>query len=183
MTLQLSELRGSFSLGREAVFEQLYRDCFPSVARMVKTLGGKQPDAEDIFQECLIILYEKSVGGELDIESSLHAYVLGIARNLWIRERKTNHSLLELNEAISIPDHFSEPEPPRLRMYRFMAAAGRRCMEILQAFYYQKLSAAQLASDFGFQSARSATVQKHKCLEKVRNSVKEKQLSYEAMVE
>jgi hypothetical protein len=37
----------------------------------------------------------------------------------------------------------------------------------------------QIAQRFGLSGERSAAVQKHKCLEKVRNTVKEKALTYE----
>ena len=56
-------------------------------------------------------------------------------------------------------------------------------MDILQAFYYQHMPLQEIAEEFGFANARSATVQKHKCLEKVREQVKEKNTSYEEVVE
>jgi len=54
---------------------------------------------------------------------------------------------------------------------------------LLRAFYYDKLSMSKIANRFGFSSERSATVQKYKCLEKVRDLVKEKSLSYEDFLE
>jgi len=184
MTLPISNLADQFKANREAVFEQLYRDCFLSTARMVKALGGNAADAEDIFQDSLLVLYEKAVGGRLHLQSSPQAYLLGIARNLWIRQKRSNHHLLEFDERIDIPDEaFQSPSRPRLKLFKLLSVAGRKCMDLLQAFYYQHLSAHQLAEDFGFKSARSATVQKYKCLEKVRNQVKHNQLHYEEVVE
>ena len=46
---------------------------------------------------------------------------------------------------------------------------------MLQAVYYFKYSMQELAEEFGFRSVRSATVQKYKCLEKVRNEVKKQE--------
>jgi hypothetical protein len=37
----------------------------------------------------------------------------------------------------------------------------------------------QVAETFGFSGVRSATVQKYKCIEKVRETVKQKALTYE----
>jgi predicted DNA-binding protein YlxM (UPF0122 family) len=56
-------------------------------------------------------------------------------------------------------------------------------MELLRAFYYDKLSMRKIAGQFDFNSERSATVQKYKCLEKVRDIVKEKSLTYEDFLE
>lgn len=172
---------------QEAAFEQLYTACFPRAARLVKALGGDYDDARDVFQDALIILYEKAVEGKLDIHGAPSAYLLGIVKHLWVRQRGRNAHLLhfsELERAIEIPgDFYEEAEKPRLRLFRFLAAAGRRCMDILQAFYYQRLPMEEITAEFGFSSVRSATVQKHKCLEKVRKQVKEKSLHYEEVVE
>jgi hypothetical protein len=56
-------------------------------------------------------------------------------------------------------------------------------MELLQAFYYDKLPMNTIAGLFGFGGERSATVQKYKCLEKVRDIVKDKSLTYEDFLE
>ncbi len=52
-------------------------------------------------------------------------------------------------------------------------------MDMLQAFYYDKLNMREIAERFNLSGERSATVQKHKCLEKVREKVKEKSMTYE----
>lgn len=170
-----------------SAFEELYYSCFPQVAKMVKALGGNQVDAEDIFQDSLLVFYEKTLAGTLQIEASPTAYIMGIAKHLWIKQRRKNSHLLSLNEAEEKMNFstqaFSPPPPPKLRLFRLLAFVGRKCMELLQAVYYQGYSAAQLADDFGFKTARSATVQKFKCLEKLRTQVQQKKLSYEEVVE
>jgi RNA polymerase sigma factor (sigma-70 family) len=154
---------------------------------MVKALGGEYEDAKDIFQDALVILYEKAVEGRLEIQSSTSAYIMGIAKHLWMRQQRQNSHLLtfsELEGTIGLPDDFCrQPEKPRLRLFRFLAAAGRRCMEILEAFYYQHMPLPEIAEEFGFANTRSATVQKHKCLEKAREQVKAKTARYEEVAE
>ena len=56
-------------------------------------------------------------------------------------------------------------------------------MELLSAFYYDKLNMLEVAQKFSFSGERSATVQKHKCLEKVKSVVKQKALQYEDFFE
>lgn len=45
------------------------------------------------------------------------------------------------------------------------------------------MSMEDLAGRFGYSIVRSATVQKYKCLKKVRDSIKEKSMSYEDFFE
>lgn len=187
MTTQPIDIARQLRTHREAAFEQLYKDCFPQVARLVKALGGDYEDARDIFQDTLVIMYEKAVEGRLDIHSSPPAYAMGIAKHLWLRQRRENAHLLtfsEVEKEIDIPEDIVQPpERPRLRLFRFLEVAGRKCMEILQAFYYQRMPLSEVAREFGFANARSATAQKHKCMEKVREQVKAKNICYEEVVE
>lgn len=187
MTATTTAIAQQLRTNREAAFGRLYEDAFPQVARLVKALGGNYEDARDIFQDALAVLYEKAVEGRLSIQSSPAAYLTGIAKHLWLRQRRQDAHLLtfsELEKEIEIPeDIIAPPEKPRLRLFRFLAAAGRKCMEILQAFYYQQMPLPEIAEEFGFANTRSATVQKHKCLEKVRDQVKAKSIRYEEVVE
>lgn len=165
--MTLIALTDRFQQDRAATFVQLYELCFPAVARWVKGQGGNQADAEDIFQDCMVALYEKTVRGQLPSINHLPAYVTGMARHHWHGKEQ---AWLPLSEAPSAEHPM--PDPPlsanRLRLFQLLAKAGQKCMELLEAFYYQRLSATRLAEEFGYASARSATVQKHKCLEKVR---------------
>ena len=56
-------------------------------------------------------------------------------------------------------------------------------MDILKAFYYDNLPVNKIATLFGYSGVRSATVQKFKCMEKVRETIKEKSLAYEDFIE
>jgi hypothetical protein len=56
-------------------------------------------------------------------------------------------------------------------------------MDLLRSFYYDHLPLADAAILFGFSGVRSATAQKYKCLEKVRETVKQNALAYEDFVE
>lgn len=170
---------------REKFFLDLYEKAFPPVATFVSKMGGTFQDAGDIFQDALIILYEKIAGGNQEPILCESAYVLGIAKHLWIR--KFNHD----RERISLDGMESEitiEESPSIEreedaLIRFLELTGKKCLELLKAFYYDKLPMKAVARMFGYSTVRSATVQKYKCLEKVRDQVKEKSVTYESFLE
>jgi hypothetical protein len=97
---------------------------------------------------------------------------LGTAKICWLHTRS--------GVSISpLPDGFDAsevPEPDREARERGLLASlertGQKCLELLKAFYYDHLSMDELAARFGFNGRRSATVQKYKCLEKVRENLK-----------
>ena len=165
---------------RVALFEGLYENTFPAVARFVSARKGSLQEAKDIFHDALVVYYEKTLGENFEIISD-EAYILGIAKHLWIRKYRSDKKHVSMNQTellINIPDDFYH-EVKSAKLVNLLERAGKKCMELLSAFYYNKFSMADLSNNFGFSSERSATVQKFKCLEKVRDIVKEKSLNYE----
>lgn len=162
---------------KETLFTQLYLQAFPAVARFISRQGGTLEEAQDIFQEALLAYYEKVVVDRFEPSSSHQAYMLGIARNLWLKEQEKSVRTEPINSTDFAEVPTSQPASEKLLL--FLQQAGKKCMDILQSFYYEKLSMQELSARFGFRSERSATVQKYKCLEKVREQVKAKSLTYE----
>ena len=173
------------SIGRAKIFEQLYELVFPVVARFVSKMGGSLDDAKDIFQDALVIYYEKKADPDFTISISQEAYIMGISKHLWLRKFNKNNRYVSLDDddkEISIPaDYF--PDPNSALLLKFLERAGKKCMDLLRAFYYEKLSMKQLAQTMGYSTERSATVQKYKCLEKVRDTIKQKSIGYEDFIE
>ena len=169
---------------REKLFMELYKNAFPLVAKYVRRMNGSFEEAKDIFQDALVIYYEKILE-EKSFHNSEKAYILGIAKYLWIKKYKGNLENIPLDqsevEMALLAENYEKPVTGKLM--QFLETAGKKCMEILQAFYYEKLSTEEMAEAFGFSGVRSMTVQKYKCLEKVRNKIKEKTLAYEDFLE
>ena len=164
---------------RQQQFINLYKKAFPDFARFVARTGGNLDEAKDTFQDALLVWYEKSVSSELQVAKSEKAYVLGTAKYLWIKRFKSILAQTELNQD-TVFDQAIEDEagPSEQKLLQVLETAGRKCMDLLKSFYYDKLSPAKLARQYGFSGERSATAQKYKCLEKVRNEVKRQSLSY-----
>ncbi len=160
----------------------IYRDTFPRVARVVQQLGGDLETAKDLFHDALIIYLEKQQQHQLSIRTSVQAYLVGITKILWFRQFRNDSRQRPLDDVaddISIPEDFYSPPPEKSRtLLQQLQVAGKKCMQLLQAFYYRQLSMQEIAATFNYKSTHSATVQKYKCLEKVREQIK--QASYEA---
>jgi RNA polymerase sigma factor (sigma-70 family) len=161
-------------------FTQLYEGVFPSVARFVANRGGSFQDAKDIFHDALVILYEKMVFEKFSPDSSEELYLVGIAKHLWLRKAKDDHRktpLDEMEESFSIPEEYFDSSENRLTS--LLELTGRRCMELLRAFYYDNLPMQKIRQVFGFSNVHSTSVQKFKCIEKMRNVIQQKSLDYD----
>lgn len=169
---------------REQFFSGLYERVFPVVARFIRKQQGSADDAKDVFHDALIILFEKKASNDFKVSGSDEAYLFGIVKHLWIRKVKDTQNILftEDEALIEVPEDF-DTTPSTNAIINFLKAAGEKCMQLLQAFYYEKQSLDRIKASFGFASIRSATVQKFKCLEKVREVVKNKSKQYEDFFE
>jgi RNA polymerase sigma factor (sigma-70 family) len=165
---------------REKNFEELYEKAFPFTARFVSRMGGTFQDAKDIFQDALVLYYEKSSEAGFIPRKTPEAYILGISKHLWNRKFRHSRRMVPLtSEQKMAPPVQTEPEINSRRLLAHLERSGRRCLDLLRAFYFEKLPMKQLAASMGYASDRSATVQKYKCLEKVREEIKHKSLGYE----
>lgn len=162
----------------EALFTEAYKIAFPTVASFVRKMNGTFEEAKDIFQDALIIYYEKSKTQNFGEEHSVAPYVAGIARHLWYKKYREDKPKKSLSNFVDLKMQEEDPEVSA-SLLSFVEASGKKCMDLLKAFYYEKLNMKNLSLKFGFSGERSATTQKYKCLEKVRNAIREKSLNKE----
>ena len=161
---------------REAFFVQLYEKAFPAIAHYIARKGGNLEEAQDIFQDTLVIYYEKRVSAQAGVIVNEKAYLLGIAKNLWSQHFKTGLK----NQPLDGFDTEAVPEEQLAtgKLLHYLETSGKKCMELLKAYYYDHLQVDSIARLFGYSGIHSATVAKYKCLEKVRDTVKQKSLRY-----
>ncbi|WP_317169427.1 RNA polymerase sigma factor [Mucilaginibacter humi] len=106
---------------------------------------------------------------------------MGTAKHLWLKRYRQTSQNVPLGDIDLFDDNVASPSNNRLM--RFLETAGSKCMELLKGFYYDDLSLTEIADRFGYSGVRSATVQKYKCLEKVRETIKQKALVYDDFME
>lgn len=166
---------------REAFFIALYKKAYPAVAHYVVRMGGSLEEAQDIFQDALVLYYEKTLSAEAETIGNEKAYLAGIAKNLWLqryKEGSRNHPLNDFDiQAVA------DEQPASGKILHYLETTGEKCMKLLKAYYYDRLPVATVAGLFGYSGIRSATVAKYKCLEKVRDTVRQNSLQYADFIE
>lgn len=161
--------------------ERVYQPAFLQVARYISKHGGSFDMARDIFHESLAIYYEQNKAGKT-IDSDVN-YITGIAKHLWLRHCKQNAQYVALEESLAPALFPPEPTLNEVRLLTVLERAGKRCMDLLVSFYHDGLSLKKISQRFPFSSEHSASVQKYKCLEKVRDVIKTKSIAYEDFFE
>ncbi|HVU98426.1 MAG TPA: sigma-70 family RNA polymerase sigma factor [Puia sp.] len=168
----------------------LYRN-FPAIRKLVRSRGGSTKDAEDVFQEALMILIGK-VKKDFRLSARLSTYLYGVCHFLWteqLRKRRqqvpfdpqaegasdiTSKGGLTVTEEVDLYVHLQHESRIRLAE-QALNELKDRCRELLLIFYYSRLSLKEIAAKMGFGSENSAKNQKYKCLEAARTRLKELQ--------
>ena len=163
---------------RERALTRLYQRTFPMVLHHVKRNHGTTQDAKDVFHDALLLFYEKAVGNRLTLTASASTYLVGICRNLWLRELDRRRRVTHLNdqepgtpECPITADEQEWDEENDIPLLEYVDRLGEKCKSVLLSFYYFRQTMDQIARAHQYRNVRSATVQKFKCLERLRKSV------------
>ncbi len=160
------------STGYSKALNQLYKN-FPKVLAYVLKVGGKKQDAEDIFQDSLLICIEKIRSQDFSLSSSLSTFVIGVAKNKTREHLRSSNKYIEVEGSEILEDNYElndiiEEEKKYKALDKILLKIGKKCMDLLIMFYHKKIKMKSIAESLGFKSETSAKTQKYKCIEKAR---------------
>lgn len=72
----------------ERVIYYIYEENYRIIQHLVKTNNGNNADADDIFQEALMVIYHKIIDKNLNLYVSFGTYIYAIAKRIWQNELK-----------------------------------------------------------------------------------------------
>lgn len=156
--------------GLEAELKMLYKK-WPDFKRFLKTFGCDSIDAEDIFQEALLIYIRKKEDESFILKVEPFHYVKSTCKLLWYNEARKQNKLpkTELTtEESELDDDWFQKEM-KLRKIEFaLTQLGKQCQEILQLFYGLSWKMIDIAKKVGLRNEKVAKAQKYRCLQKAK---------------
>ncbi|RYE23586.1 MAG: sigma-70 family RNA polymerase sigma factor [Sphingobacteriales bacterium] len=174
------DLLGELALGNRSATEKIYVDNYPIITNWIKTNGGTEADAADIYQEAMIVLYEKSQNEEFRLACKIGTYLFAISKNLWykkIQKLQRQPGFLPENAGADENADWAYEDDVKAHQerelhYEQMGSAldqlGEPCRSLLKAFYLQDKNMQEIAADFGYTNPDNAKTQKYKCLNRLR---------------
>jgi RNA polymerase sigma factor (sigma-70 family) len=141
----------------------------PLVRKYVATNSGSVEDARDIFQDALVVLYRKATSGDFTFHGSLKAYIMGVVKNLWMKELRQRKKMPRDEAGNDIADI---PHPEEETAFTSAKAAfnllGEKCRQLLILFYFKKKSLREIAAELSFSDEMVAKNQKYRCMQKAK---------------
>lgn len=163
-------LQGLAKSDKKAI-ETIYKENFNMVQSLIINNNGDGDDAKDIFQEAMIVLYEKARSGTFELNCQIKTYVYSVCRRLWLKRlQQLNRYSVEIknvSETIPVEEEIEEHERRNdefLAMDKAINNLGEPCKGLLEAYYLGKKNMQEIADIFGYTNADNAKNQKYKCL-------------------
>jgi RNA polymerase sigma factor (sigma-70 family) len=170
------------------VLQYIYKNSFNTVKQLILRNAGSDNDAEDIFQEALIVIFKKlREEEEFQLTAAFNTYIYSISRLLWLKHLR-NIKKIEidpLNRDLEERLEFEEPLPVqdkdlRMAIYqRTLMKIPEDCQKILR-LTAQDISSREIAEQLGFRSEGYVRKRRHFCKEYLFTKVKE-DTDYRAM--
>jgi len=160
-------------------FGELYKNYFSMVSRFVNNNNGTNDDAQDIFQDTMLVLIEKLRQDNFELTASLKTYVMAIAKHLWlnrlkITSRQTEFTIHNDNQFYEEIDLSIENEKTYWdKLQNYMTFISSHCNRLIHDMFFMNKGIEQIQEDYGYSTIHNAQNQKHKCIEQIRK-VKEK---------
>jgi RNA polymerase sigma factor (sigma-70 family) len=162
------------SAGTTAELRQLYRK-WPDVRQFLKTLGCSGQEAEDIFQEALLIYIRKKEESDFELSAEPFFYVRNTCKLLWYNQsRKTGKQMtFSLESDVEQPEESWLAKESKLSaIERALQQMGKQCRELLQLFYGLGWNMSEIAEKIGLRNDKVAKAQKYRCLQKAKELVR-----------
>jgi RNA polymerase sigma factor (sigma-70 family) len=171
------QLLAGLARNEKAAIETLYREHFGMVQTYILNNNGSSEDARDIFQEAMIVLYEKASSGTFELTAQIKTYVYSVSRRLWLKRlqqmQRYGAQVETLGEVVQIEEELEAHERKNeafVTMEKALAHMGEPCKSLLEAYYLQKKSMQEISDKFGYTNADNAKNQKYKCLTRLKKT-------------
>ena len=158
---------------------QLYSAYYGLAEQIIVKNSGTLEDVPDVFQNGLIVFYNKAKQPDFQLSSSIKTFLYSICRNLWLMElRKSNRNttLKEQHEFIPTQESIFETlvvNEQKQLIVQLLKKMGESCQKVLEMFYFRKMKMAQIQKSMNYGSEQVAKNKKRTCMLKLRKMIME----------
>jgi len=160
------------------IINYVYKQSYPQIRYLVISNSGTKMDAEDLFQDVMIVIYKKISTENLKLTSSFNTYLYAICRHLWLQKlnkHKFNYEYMEIADLDEFQDdHDMEAlieESGKYKLFRQHFLRLSIDDQKVLKLYMSKISLKEIARIMNYKSDKYAKFRKYICKEKLKNSI------------
>ncbi len=164
------------------ILQYIYKQYYYKVNYFIKRNSGSEDDANDIFQEAIIVIYRKIKENDLVFEtSSFQGYLFSVCRFLWLKQLEKRRIEKErINDTMPYQEDLYDENLVELvdknekyGLYqKHFKTLSTDCQKLLQLFF-EKVPLKEIARIMGYKSEKYAKKRKFKCKELLISRIKQ----------
>ena len=159
----------------EEALNKLYIGYYPMVLQFILNNNGDEDDAKDVYQEAIIVLYNKIKSGNFELSSKLKTYLYSVSRRIWLKKlaqhSKKANNIADFEDVLTVDEDVEQHEQKDMqfdKMKTSLESLGEPCKTIIEDFYIHNLSMQDICEKFGYTNSDNAKTQKYKCLQRLK---------------
>ena len=156
------------------ILQYIYKQFYYQVNLFIKKNSGNEDDANDIFQEAIIVIYRKLKENDLVFEtSSFQGYLFSVCRFLWLKQlEKRRIEQEKINDTLPFQEDIYDDSLVELMeknekygsYQKHFKSLSTDCQKLLQLFF-EKVPLTEIARIMGYKGDKYAKTRKFKCKE------------------
>ncbi|ABG58230.1 RNA polymerase sigma factor [Cytophaga hutchinsonii] len=156
------EILARLKQGDENTLDLLYKKNYRMMVKLIVKNNGSEEEAKDVYQDSLIVLWQKARDPDFVLTSKISTYLYSICLNLWRKEleRKKRFSY-EVKDEVDVVD-LDKNERIKI-INKCIQQLGETCRDILTYYYFDRLSMVEIAEKMGFANSDTSKTKKYKC--------------------
>jgi len=165
------------------LIKEIYKKWGPEARNFVLKNNGTPEDAYDVFQDTIIAVLSKVRKEKFNLYVPLGGYLYWIYRSKWINKiNKSGKNQVMIRDLMRYKDNrdfltqvngLTQSEVGFKILKDCFAKLAKRCQEILNAQYYEKLKGEEIEKKFEFPSIGSVRKAMYDCREKLKKWILE----------
>lgn len=166
----LDDLKGENNFA----FGALYQKYFDTVKYFILKNKGSSADADDVFQDTMLVLVEKMRMDNFVLTASIKTYIVAISKNIWFKKLRNSgieiayDQLHESNfyEEINLDIESEKTYVDKIKGY--LSKITDHCSRLINDLFYNGKELADIQTEYGYTTRHNAVNQKHKCISQIR---------------
>jgi RNA polymerase sigma factor (sigma-70 family) len=160
-----------------SILTHVYDTYYPIIEGYITHNQGSRDQARDIFQDAMIIVYNRIKSEDLELSCKFGTYLYAICKNIWMQERKKYlHRVEKLQQQPLLVNDPGPADDPLLQNHltnlfnKHFEALSKDCQKIL-SMYFNNFSVEDIRAEMKYKDLHHTADRKYRCKKSLINRI------------
>jgi len=157
--------------GKSSAYKKVYGNCYQMCYALIIKNNGTGEDAEDIFQEAMIVLINNLRKSEFILKAKISTYLYSVARQMWLYKLRSKKKSVELEEWNTSFVDLGEEEIFEKKAFeakhdlikKLLLDLSEECRRLILDYYYKNIQLKKIGKAMNYSDA-FVKVKKNRCM-------------------